>query len=80
MSSSLEKELLEVAQWYTYHKGEPMDVERRIEFLTKTCDFLIWTMARMVEDLRLLEGRKRNGNGYDPYITLAVPNSLRTPT
>ncbi len=82
MSKRLEKELLEVAQWYTAHKGDAMSVESRMQFLTKSIDYLIWAFAKAVEDIQHLEGRKRNGAlmPHDPYIMTAVPSNLRTAT
>lgn len=81
MSKGLEKELLEVAQWYTYFKSQEMSIEKRMEFLTKAIDFLLWTLARTVEDMRDIEGRTKNGHELaDPYLFKAVPKSIRTAT
>lgn len=79
MSKALERELLEVAQWYCYHKDTDMPIEKRLEFLTKAMDFLIWTLAKSVEDIRVLEGRRETHGSLieDPYILRALPNSLK---
>ncbi len=82
MSKAVERELLEVAQWYTAHKDDGMGIEERLAFLTKAIDLLIWSQARAVEDIQQLEGRKRNGTllPHDPYVMNAVPVNLRTAT
>ena len=44
-------------------------------------DFLLWTLARTVEDMRDIEGRRKNGHELaDPYLFKAVPKSIRTAT
>lgn len=82
MSKQLDKELLEIAEWYTYHKGSGMDIDKKLEFLTKSIDFLLWALAKTAEDIQNLEGRRRNGQmmNWDPYTIKAVPNNLRTTT
>lgn len=82
MSKNLEKELLEIAEWYTFNKTVEMGIDNRLAFLTKACDFLIWALARACEDIQVLEGRRRNGfpMQHDPYVVNAVPKNLRTAT
>lgn len=81
MSKGLDKELLEVAQWYTYTKSSGMSIEGRLDFLIKAVDFLIWTQAKAAEDLQVLEGRHRRGEAlHDPYVMRAIPKNLRTAT
>ena len=48
MSKNFERELLEVAQWYTFHKDEPMDIGERL-----------WALGLSAEEIQILEGRLR---------------------
>lgn len=57
MSKQTETELLDLAQWFNYWKKEPMSIDKKIEFMTKTIDVMLWVMAGNTGDIQKLEGR-----------------------
>lgn len=58
MSRELDQEVVEIGKWFAYHKREATDPDKRLEFLEKTCENLIWALARAVKDIQVLEGRR----------------------
>lgn len=72
MSKELNQELLDTAKWFHEHVDEISDMEKRQEFLTKTCDMLLWLLGRVAEDLQKIEGRNEKKGQL-----LLVPHHLR---
>lgn len=59
MSRELEQEALDVAKWWTYHKDECSDLERKVAFQTRAIDHLLWLLGRAVQDIKNLEAGYR---------------------
>jgi hypothetical protein len=76
MSKALDQEVLDIAKWYNYHKAECTDVAKRTEFLEKTCDHLIWVLARVTMDLQKLEHR-RPFDPDDMPSNIVLPMGIR---
>lgn len=61
MSKRTEQELLDIATWFHQNKGNDMSIDKRLEFMTKTVDMLVWVVAGAVGDIQRLEHRGRSG-------------------
>lgn len=61
MSAQTDRKLADCAQWF-YHHYEPMkgmyDLNKRVEFLEKIVENLLYLQTYVVEDLQKVEGRK----------------------
>lgn len=72
MSVELEKEALDVAKWWTYHKGNIPDMQKRVEFQGKAIDHLLWLLGRAIQDIKTLEHRAKLGERGVPSILLPM--------
>lgn len=61
MSQELRREALEVAQWFNEHRKETSDLQKRVEFLERAVDHLLWLMGRVVDDVAALEHLEKAG-------------------
>ena len=68
MSRELEQEALDVAKWWAEHKASAMDVPKRIEFLTKANDHLLWLLGRAIQDIKNLEHRDKTENEFRGFF------------
>lgn len=78
MSRQLEKDALDFYKWFERHKTDAMDLPNRVTFLTEALDCVMWVLAKAIEDIQILEGR-RKPNGIivaNPYLN-KVPKDLR---
>ena len=78
MSRKLEQEILEVATWANYNRKDVLkshaSVEKKLEFMDKCFDHLLWVLARAVEDIQKLEGR---GEIFVPH-SVRLDSGIRT--
>ncbi len=78
MSKKTEQELVDLASWWHYNKdNNNMPIEKKLEFLTKAMDIMIWVIAGNTGDIQKLEHRGRGGFPRD----LVLPaGGIRTAT
>ena len=81
MSQKLVEELQNVAQWYAHHRDQPMDLPKRVEFLIKANDMLVWTLATAAQDIINLEARGKVENQFTGFFLprgIKMHDGLRT--
>lgn len=77
MSKKTEQELIDLAGWWHYWKDTNMPIDKKLEFLTKAMDIMLWVVAGNTGDIQKLERRGRSGFPRD----LVLPASgIRTAT
>lgn len=61
MSVKADEQVANVAKWFIYHKGTipPENLSKRIEFLEKMCHNLLNLCIAQAEDIKELEGVRR---------------------
>lgn len=68
MSLELEKELLDVATWYNAHRTSITDVHKKLEFMEKLNDHLVWVLGRVAQDIKNLEHRDKRENNFRGFF------------
>jgi len=72
------EKLKEIAVWYHENWKNTSDIDKRIEFLHRTVDHLIWFQTDMIEAIQNLEGR-RNAQRILLPGGVRMEADLRTP-
>ncbi len=70
MSQETDRKLADLVVWYEYHRDQPKDMDRLIEFMKKTIDCILEVQAMILKDIQVLE--KREGTPK-----LLVPSRIR---
>jgi len=76
MSKKTEQELVDVATWFHYHKGDNMDIDKKLEFMTRAMDQMLWVLAGAIGDIQKIE----QGRRMIPRDLVLINKGIRTAT